>query len=130
MMALYGNYSFENHVVSTHYPDSAEEVVSALTFHKALTRKIDPERVTYAKGCEIMGEDTAGFPAAVSLAESATVAVIVVGDPKVIGPGEMVVAVGCSSQNIRLKDSFRLIGARRYPGEDRAMSSGVEVSVK
>ncbi|MCP4754385.1 MAG: hypothetical protein GY866_26170 [Proteobacteria bacterium] len=80
VMALYGNYSFENHVVSTHYPDSAEEVVSALTVRDALTRKIGPERVTYAKGCEIMDEDAAGIAGAVTLAESAAVAVVVIGD--------------------------------------------------
>ena len=28
-MALFGNYSFENHVVSTHYPDQADRIVSS-----------------------------------------------------------------------------------------------------
>lgn len=80
MMALFGNYSFENHVLFTHFPDEAEKVVSALTVRDALRQAIGDDRVIYAKGCEIMDEDTSAISKAVNIAENAEVAVVVVGD--------------------------------------------------
>jgi len=80
MMALFGNYSFENHVVSTHFPDDAEKVVSAMTIYEALKLRIGEDRVKYARGCDVTDEDLSGISDAVSAAKEASVAVLVVGD--------------------------------------------------
>jgi len=50
-------------------------------------RKVISEatRVTYTPGCEITGEDTSGFPAAVDAAKAADVAILVVGDHSGLG---------------------------------------------
>ncbi len=80
MMALFGNYSFENHVVSTHYNNMAEEVVSVPTILDKLKEKAVKANVQYAKGCDITGEDMSGMPEAVSIAKNAELAIVVVGD--------------------------------------------------
>jgi beta-glucosidase len=80
VMALFGNYSFENHVVSTHYKDMAEEVVSAPTVLDKLKEKIGEERVYYAQGCNILDDDLSMLPEAVEAAEKADIAILVVGD--------------------------------------------------
>ena len=80
IMALFGNYSFENHVVSTHYKDMAEEVVSAPTVLDKLKEKIGEDRVIYAQGCNILDRDLSMIPEAVEAARKADLAIIVVGD--------------------------------------------------
>jgi beta-glucosidase len=79
-MALFGNYSFENHVVSTHFPDAAEHIVSAPTVLEALRERLSNEKVVYAKGCEIMTDETSGIEEAASVARDADLAVVVIGD--------------------------------------------------
>ncbi|GAB4343937.1 MAG: glycoside hydrolase family 3 N-terminal domain-containing protein [Candidatus Abyssubacteria bacterium] len=79
-MGLFGNYSFENHVVSTHFPDAAEQVVSAPTILEALRKRLSDESVLYAKGCEIMTNESGGIEEAASLARNADVAIVVIGD--------------------------------------------------
>jgi len=80
MMALFGNYSFENHVVSTHYKDMADEVVSAPTVLDKLNEKLGDERVLYSKGCNIVDKDISGIPEAVEIAKKSDLAIVVVGD--------------------------------------------------
>jgi beta-glucosidase len=80
MMALFGNYSFENHVVSTHYNDMAEEVVSAPTILDKLREKVGEANVRYAKGCDIMDNDLSGIPEAVNIAQDSGLAIVAVGD--------------------------------------------------
>lgn len=80
IMALFGNYSFENHVVSTHYKDMAEEVISASTVLDKLNEKIGEDRVIYAQGCNILDNDLSMIPEAVKAAQKAEIAVLVVGD--------------------------------------------------
>ena len=36
--------------------------------------------------------------------------------------------IGSSSEDIRLETSFTLIGEKRYPGEDRKLSTDVKVT--
>jgi beta-glucosidase len=79
-MALFGNYSFENHVVSTHFPDAAEQVVSAPTILDILKERLDENRISYTKGCEVMSEELDGLDEAINIARDASVAVLVVGD--------------------------------------------------
>jgi beta-glucosidase len=80
VMALFGNYSFENHVVSTHYKDMAEEVVHAPTVFDKLKEKLGADRIIYAKGCNILDKDLSRIPDAVNAANNADIAVLVVGD--------------------------------------------------
>jgi beta-glucosidase len=80
VMALFGNYSFENHVVSTHYKDMAEKVVHAPTVLDKLKEKIGAERVIYAKGCNILDKELSMIPEAVNAASSADIAILVLGD--------------------------------------------------
>ena len=80
IMALFGNYSFENHVVYTHYKDMAEEVVSAPTILDKLKEKIDKDNVYYAQGCNILDKDLSMIPEAVDAAQKADLAILVVGD--------------------------------------------------
>jgi beta-glucosidase len=46
---------------------------------------------------------------------------------KVIEPGQVAVMIGSSSEDIRLKGQFNLMGQVREPGEDRVLSVPVEV---
>jgi len=46
---------------------------------------------------------------------------------KRVEPGEMIVFIGSSSREIRLSGKFDLTGEVRFPGENRALSSRVEV---
>jgi beta-glucosidase len=80
MMALFGNYSFENHVVSTHFSDMAEKVVSAPTILDKIRGKVGEANVQYAKGCDIMDKDTSGIPEAVHIAMDADLVIVAVGD--------------------------------------------------
>ncbi len=80
MMALFGNYSFENHVVSTHYPDNADKVVSVPTILEVLRQKVGENRLAYEKGCEIMDNGTEDIDRAAAVAQKADVAIVVVGD--------------------------------------------------
>lgn len=82
-MALFGNYSFQNHVAS-HFRDHAIE--RAPTVVEALRKRLGEERVVYAEGCKILAapgqlsDDRSGLAAAVAAAREAEVAVLVVGD--------------------------------------------------
>lgn len=80
IMALFGNYSFENHVVSTHYKDMEEEVVSAPTVLEKLQGKIGKDKVKYARGCNILDDDLSMIPEAVETAQKSDTVVLVVGD--------------------------------------------------
>lgn len=80
LMAVFGNYSFENHVVSTHYPGEAGKVVTTPTILEVLERALGADRIGYARGCEIMSDDTGAIDEAARLAQNADVALVVVGD--------------------------------------------------
>lgn len=65
-------------------PDDARLLVSSVpivTFLDGIRRRVSAEtQVVYAQGCTIAGDDTRNFRSAVAAAESADVAVVVVGD--------------------------------------------------
>jgi hypothetical protein len=79
-MALYGDYSFENHVIASVSPDLAEELVSSPTVLDELRNKFPEADIRYAKGCEIMSDETEGIEEAAELARGADAAILVVGD--------------------------------------------------
>jgi len=76
--ALMGCYSFPNHVLA-HHPGlpMGFEIRSV---QEALTAALGDAAVTYARGCDVEGDDTSGFDEAVAAASAADVAVVVVGD--------------------------------------------------
>lgn len=82
-MALFGNYSFQNHVAS-HFPK--HPIDAAPTVLDALRARFGESRVVYAEGCRILqakgrlSDDRSGIAAAVACAQGAEVAIVVVGD--------------------------------------------------
>ena len=82
-MALFGNYSFQNHVAS-HFPE--HPIDAAPTVLDALRDRLGAARVVYAEGCQILrakgqlSDDRSGIAAAVACAQQADVAIVVVGD--------------------------------------------------
>jgi beta-glucosidase len=79
VMALFGNYSFENHLVSTHFREVAD-VVHVPTVLDALRDRFPSDAVAYAEGCRIMDAGTELIEGAVAVALDADVAFVVVGD--------------------------------------------------
>jgi beta-glucosidase-like glycosyl hydrolase len=78
--AVLGNYSFENHVAS-HYEDAppGPPVVTVADGLRAIAEPAGGEIVA-VRGCDVLGDDRAGFVEAVAAAAAAQVAVVVVGD--------------------------------------------------
>ena len=76
--ALMGCYSFANHVLAHHpeYPLGFE----IPTVLEAVRGELPGSSVTYARGCEVEGEDRSGFDEALAAAHGADVAIVVVGD--------------------------------------------------
>jgi beta-glucosidase len=76
--ALMGCYSFVNHVLAHHpeYPPG----FAIPTVLEALRAELPDAEIAYAQGCEVEDGDRAGFAEAVRAAESADLAVVVVGD--------------------------------------------------
>ncbi|WP_456237926.1 beta-xylosidase/alpha-l-arabinosidase [Microbacterium pygmaeum] len=76
--ALMGCYSFVNHVLA-HHPDSPLGIALP-TVREALAARFGDAVIEHAVGCDVEGEDRSGIAAAVQLARSSEVAVVVVGD--------------------------------------------------
>ena len=82
-MALYGNYSFQNHVAA-HFPE--HPIAPAATVLDALRGRLGAGRVAYAEGCKILrapgqlSDDRSGIAAAAACARGAEIAIVVVGD--------------------------------------------------
>jgi beta-glucosidase-like glycosyl hydrolase len=76
MAAVLGNYSFENHVAS-HSPDApaGTPVTTIAEGVRAIAGDLEVVR-----GCDVLGDDRAGFEGAVAAATRADVAIVVVGD--------------------------------------------------
>jgi beta-glucosidase-like glycosyl hydrolase len=79
-LALFGNYSFENHVLSTHFAGSVADVVTAPSVLDVLIDRLGADSVHHEQGCEVMSDDENGIAAAVAAAEAADLAIVVVGD--------------------------------------------------
>jgi beta-glucosidase len=82
VMALFGNYSYENHIVSTHFPDAADDL-DVPTVLQAIRDRLPRVAVTHAPGCTVMNtgdDEDATIAEAVATAADAEVAIVVVGD--------------------------------------------------
>ncbi|MDQ2623791.1 MAG: glycoside hydrolase family 3 C-terminal domain-containing protein [Actinomycetota bacterium] len=76
--ALFGCYSFINHVLD-HHPH-ADKGIEAPTVLEALRAELVDSEVTFARGCDVQDLDRSGFAEAVEVAEAADVVVLVAGD--------------------------------------------------
>ncbi|MFI8593124.1 glycoside hydrolase family 3 N-terminal domain-containing protein [Microbacterium sp. NPDC078428] len=76
--ALFGCYSFVNHVL-VHHPGTPSGFASP-TLREAIAGAFGDAEIAYARGCEIEGDDTSAIPAAVDAATGADAAIVVVGD--------------------------------------------------
>ncbi|TQL01194.1 beta-glucosidase [Cellulomonas sp. SLBN-39] len=108
--ALFGCYSFVNHVLA-HHPD-VEQRLEAPTVRAALAAELPDAVVTYAPGCAVDDADTSGVAEAVALAAAADVAVVVVGDQAGLF-GRGTVGEGCDRDDLEL------------PGVQRALVEAV-----
>ena len=93
---LFGDYSYPSHmetlrenlkvdnVFNTPLPkdiQDASDFVPTISVLKAIEAAVGQDtQVEYAKGCDLVGDSTAGFAEAVSIAKSADVAIVVVGE--------------------------------------------------
>jgi beta-glucosidase len=76
--AMMGCYSFVNHVLA-HHPDLPMGI-EVPTLLEALHAELPGADVTFARGCDVEGDDESGIAEAVALAAAADVAVLVLGD--------------------------------------------------
>lgn len=101
--ALFGCYSFVNHVLA-HHPE-AELGIDVPTVLDALRAELgggpDGATIDYAEGCTVTGADTSGIAAAVAAAQAADVAVVVVGDQAGLF-GRGTVGEGCDTDDLDL----------------------------
>ncbi len=103
---LQGDYHYPSHMEGIFNPDhSADAPVPvaetridwttffppSITVLQGIRPLVSPEtQVLYAKGCEVLSEDTRGFAEAVAAAQQAEVAVVVVGDKSGLSKGSTV----------------------------------------
>ncbi|WP_204032154.1 glycoside hydrolase family 3 N-terminal domain-containing protein [Micromonospora qiuiae] len=97
--ALFGCYSFLNHVLAQH-PD-VESGVEAPTVLDAMRVEFGAEMVSWARGCDVDSDDRSGFGEAVAAASGADVAVLVVGDHAGLF-GRGTVGEGCDRDDLEL----------------------------
>ncbi|WP_055589373.1 beta-xylosidase/alpha-l-arabinosidase [Streptacidiphilus griseoplanus] len=77
-LAMLGCYSFPSHVGVSH--PEIPLGIAIPTVLEAVGTELPGARVTFAPGCDVDGDDTSGFEAAVELAREAEVCVAVLGD--------------------------------------------------
>ncbi|MDT5031405.1 MAG: beta-xylosidase, partial [Actinoplanes sp.] len=94
-----GCYAFPNHVLPR-YPGRGLGV-EVQNVVDALRAELPAADVVYRRGCEVQGDDTSGFAAAVQAAREAAVCVAVVGDlAGLFGHGTS--GEGCDAEDLRL----------------------------
>ncbi|SDQ64939.1 glycoside hydrolase family 3 N-terminal domain-containing protein [Quadrisphaera sp. DSM 44207] len=76
--ALFGCYSFANHVLAQH--PGVELGLRAPTVLEALRAELPSAQVEHVRGCDVDTDDTSGLEAAVAAARGADLCVAVVGD--------------------------------------------------
>ncbi|MDQ0375868.1 beta-glucosidase [Cellulomonas humilata] len=97
--ALFGCYSFLNHVLA-HHPE-AEVGFESPTVRQALAAELPTAEIVTAVGCAVDDDDRSGFGEAVRAAASAEVAVLVVGDHAGLF-GRGTVGEGCDRDDLEL----------------------------
>ncbi|MBT0995373.1 glycoside hydrolase family 3 C-terminal domain-containing protein [Cellulomonas sp. DKR-3] len=97
--AMFGCYSFVNHVLE-HHPE-AERGIEVPTVLEALRDELPGVEVTAARGCAVDDDDRSGIAEAATLAAAADVAVVVVGDQAGLF-GRGTVGEGCDRDDLEL----------------------------
>lgn len=97
--ALFGCYSFLNHVLVQH--PGVETGIEVPTVLDAVRVEFGADLVTWARGCDVDTEDRSGFDEAVATAVAAEVAVLVVGDHAGLF-GRGTVGEGCDRDDLEL----------------------------
>lgn len=97
--ALFGCYSFVNHVLPQH-PGTPAGIL-APTVRAALAAEWPDAQVTFARGCAVDDEDLSGLADAVATARDCDVAVVVVGDQSGLF-GRGTVGEGCDRDDLEL----------------------------
>ncbi|MGW0505568.1 beta-xylosidase/alpha-l-arabinosidase [Micromonospora sp. NPDC003241] len=97
--ALFGCYSFLNHVLAQH-PD-VETGIEVPTVLAAARAEFGADLVSWARGCDVDSEDRSGFDEAVATAAAADVAILVVGDHAGLF-GRGTVGEGCDREDLEL----------------------------
>ncbi|NUS00454.1 MAG: glycosyl hydrolase, partial [Kribbellaceae bacterium] len=96
---LMGCYAFPNHVLPR-YPERGLGV-TINTPLDALRNELSGVEVSYAKGCDVMGDDRSGFEQAVAVAQDCELTVAFVGDLSgLFGHGTS--GEGCDAEDLRL----------------------------
>ncbi|MEU1689822.1 glycoside hydrolase family 3 N-terminal domain-containing protein [Micromonospora sp. NPDC005707] len=97
--ALFGCYSFLNHVLVQH--PGVETGIEVPTVLDALRAEVGADLVTWSSGCDVDSDDRSGFDEAVAVASAADVAVLVVGDHAGLF-GRGTVGEGCDREDLEL----------------------------
>ncbi|WP_262284073.1 glycoside hydrolase family 3 N-terminal domain-containing protein [Micromonospora sp. MA102] len=97
--ALFGCYSFLNHVLVQH--PGVETGIEVSTVLDAVRGEFGADLVTWAGGCDVDTDDRSGFAAAVATAAAAEIAVLVVGDHAGLF-GRGTVGEGCDREDLEL----------------------------
>ncbi|MER6015390.1 glycoside hydrolase family 3 N-terminal domain-containing protein [Streptomyces bluensis] len=98
-LAMLGCYSFPSHVGTLH-PETPWGI-EIPTLVDALRTELPDAKITYTPGCDVSGDDTAGFAEAVARAAEADVCVAVLGDMAgLFGRGTS--GEGCDAEDLRL----------------------------
>lgn len=106
--ALFGCYSFVNHVLTQH--PGVPAGFEAPTVVEALRAELGADRVVSVRGCGVDDDDRSGFAEAVAAAQEADAAVLVLGDHAGLF-GRGTVGEGCD------RDSLELPGVQRELAE-------------
>jgi beta-glucosidase len=117
--ALFGCYSFVNHVLA-HHPDAALGI-AAPTLAEAVAGRYQKwgAIVEHVRGCPVTGGDPAGFEEAITLARSVDVVVAVMGDQAgLFGNGTS--GEGCDAESLSLP-------GLQEPFLDRLFATGTPV---
>ncbi|MEH3076121.1 MAG: glycoside hydrolase family 3 C-terminal domain-containing protein [Quadrisphaera sp.] len=97
--ALFGCYSFANHVLAQH-PDTPMRLTVPPVLD-ALRSELEGAELVHARGCDVDTDDTSGFSAAVEAARGADAVVVVLGDRAgLFGRGTS--GEGCDAESLDL----------------------------
>ena len=99
LAALFGCYSFVNHVIPQH--PGTEPGILAPTVREALGAEWPDDELTYTWGCDVESEDVSGIDEAVAAARDAEVAVVVAGDSSGLF-GRATSGEGCDRDDLEL----------------------------
>ncbi|GLG02673.1 beta-glucosidase [Alicyclobacillus hesperidum subsp. aegles] len=133
---MVGDYAYPCHIESLleqsednvfHSPmpkgmKSVDDFIEMKTIVQAIREKVgDAAQVLYAKGCDVLGDDTSGIAEAEQVARQADVAIVVVGDRAGLTDG-------CTTGESRDRATLTLLGAQQELVE-RVVATGTPTIV-